>query len=1782
MNDKSKYISNLSQEEKRKLLAQELRKKNAHSRLGYPLSSGQRALWFLYQLAPGSAAYNIMFAGRIKSALDIPSLQRSFQDLSQRHSSLRTVYKMRGGEPLQRVLEHQELHVQVVDASNWSWDQVQNCLSREADQPFDLERGPVFRVNLFKRSPTKYILLLAVHHIAVDFWSIDVMINELNELYNAHLSGIPASLPPLDFQYYDYIRWQEKMLSGAKGERLWKYWEQQLAGDLPLLDLPVDRPRPLIQTYRGDLCTFNLDDPLRQQLKMLANSEGATLFMMLLTAYKILLSRYSGQEVILVGCPMVSKIRTQLKRVVGYFINSVVLRSDLSDNPTFLSLLTRVREMVLTAVEHQDYPFPLLVQKLRPTRAPGRSPLFQVALFWDKSQLKEKHGISIHGVKKTRAHTNQGQLEIEPLFQGQRGAPFDLTLTIVEAGSQLTGWWQYSTDLFAASTIDRLSGHFLALLKGIVANPGQSIRDLPLLGESERRQLLVEWNDTREDYPQQCCLHELFAACAQRMPDNTAVVFEDQYLAYRLLNQRADQLAHYLQTMGVGTEIPVAICMERSLDMVIALLGILKAGGTYVPLDPLYPGERLNFMLNDTGTPVLLTQQRWLEKTGKHKAKVICLDIDKEKITCRSITSPTGKTTADNLVYTIYTSGSTGRPKGVQILHGAVVNLLSSMRKQPGLTQRHLLLSVTTLCFDIAVLEIFLPLTTGAAVLLVSSKTAANGKELLKKLINSHANVMQATPSTWRLLLEAGWQGSSQLKILCGGEPLPRELAEKLLQRCSSLWNLYGPTETTIWSTVFQVKPGNGPVSIGRPIANTRIYILDTNLQPVPVGVAGELYIGGVGLARGYLNHPGLTAENFIPDPFVSESYNHLYKTGDLACFCRDGSIEFLGRIDHQVKINGFRIELKEIEIVLGQHPAVREILVTARDEINNFPDKRLVAYFIPHDKPGPTVNELRRFLKKKLPDYMVPSAFISLEIFPLAVSGKVDLKALPAPGATRPKLQEAYEAPRTRVEKLLARIWTRVLGIDKVGIQDNFFDLGGASSQSVQIVNHANKAGLQLTPQLIFQYQTIAQLAAVCGTPLQNAESSITVDEPDSQLSPQLVPDPSMESTSGINRYNTIIESLGTYLPQKAVSTKTILKGCKNKILFPLERTTGIRSRRMAGETEFSIDLAGKAIEECLSYSRYKPGDIDMMICCNISRFDAPLRFTFEPGTAVRLKKHFGFDNAIVFDITNACAGMWTGISIIDTFLNLGIIGCGMVVSGEYITKLTQTAQKEIEGFMDQRLACLTLGDAGAALILERAPDNKTGLAKIGMYTVGRYSHYCTAKPTDKAHGGVIMLTESINLSAASLKHAIKHTEHVRKQVGWSPEAFNHLIMHQVSKTSLEDSMRNINRFYKKNICNRGNVVNNLAERGNTASTSHFVALKDSILKNRIKPGDKILFSITGSGITIGSAFYTMDDLPERLQRKEVSTRQPGKMQPLTFPRARIESVGTIAGEKKVKRDSLELSKIAAEECFKKSSYHRKDIDLLIYTGVYRKDFLCEPAIATLLAGELNINADIKSPDQKKTLAFDVFNGGLGFLNACFAAIPMLRAQKLKNAMIITSEIENNARIFPGKQLGLEETASALILEQTSKDNGNPGFGHFHFDYFTDYLEAFTSHATWKNGKAYLDFNKDPNIYDYYITCIPGVVHQFLSNQDLDISQISVILPPQISSSFISKLSKQMNVPKEKFVDMARDGKDLFTSSMLYTFQYAREHQLVAEGDIGLIINIGSGIQVGCAVYYF
>lgn len=1045
-----------------------------------PLSFAQQRLWFLDQLEPHNVAYNMPVFLRLRGALDIVALERSLSEIVRRHEGLRTVFVVEEDQPHQCILPIEPYVLPVVDLRQLPQAEreaeAERLMLEEMQAPFDLAQGPLFRAKLLQLAEDAYFLLLNMHHIVSDGWSIDVLFQELQVLYQSFLQGKAPSLPDLSIQYADFAYWQREWLQGDVLENQLDYWRRQLNGELPVMELPTDRPRPKMQTFHGAVEQFSLPLAKLDELKALGQATGSSLFMTVLAAFKVLLYRYTGQPDVIVGSPIANRNQYQTEQLIGFFVNNLVLRTDLSGNPSFRDLIGRVREVALGAYSNQDIPFDVLVEALDVTRDTSRSPLFQV-MFILQNAANQK--VTLPG------------LTLEPLEDVGGTAKFDLTLETWEQpepmGDEPAGLYfsfEYNSDLFEATTIRRMMGHLQTLLEAVTADPDWLILDVPLLTPAEREQMLVMWNNTAVTYPQQPIYH-LIAAQAEQTPEATAVIFEGQSLTYRQLNERANRLAHYLQKLGVGPEALVGIYVERSLEMMVGLLGILKAGGAYLPLDPAFPEDRLAFMLEDGQAQVLLTQHSLANNLALPAGTIaVCLDSDWDEIAQEPATNPTSQATMENLAYILYTSGSTGKPKGVQISHRAFVNFLVSMQQEPGLSAGDRLLAVTTLSFDIAGLELFLPLLAGAATVIVSQATAVDGYQLMAELTKHDITLMQATPATWRMLMEMGWQGKSDLKILCGGEAMPRDLAAYLLPRCHELWNMYGPTETTVWSTVEKITSAGDLITIGRPINNTLVYILDKGLQPAPVGVAGELHIGGDGVARGYLNRPELTAERFIDNPFIPDTL--IYKTGDLARWLPDGRIECLGRIDHQVKIRGFRIELGEIESVLSQHTAVQEVVVIVREDQPG--DKRLVAYLVAEQEQDKAANDdLRHFVRQQLPDYMVPSAYVWLDALPLTPNRKVDRKALPAPDVREIGHAGAFVEPASPMEITIAGIWQELLKVDQISIRDNFFDLGGHSLLSVQFVTRLEKAvGVRINPgELIFQ--TLEQLAVVCEEQLRS-----------------------------------------------------------------------------------------------------------------------------------------------------------------------------------------------------------------------------------------------------------------------------------------------------------------------------------------------------------------------------------------------------------------------------------------------------------------------------------------------------------------------------------------------------------------------------------------------------------------------------------------------------------------------------------------------------------------------
>ena len=1029
-----------------------------------PLSYSQQRLWFLDQLEPNSPFYNIPTALRFQGNLNISVLEQSLNTVLERHETLRTTFESVDGKPFQRIAERLDLPINKIDLTALSAvereQEVRRLATSEAQRPFDLSEGPLFRVTVIHLADQEHIILFTMHHIISDGWSVTVLVQEVATLYSTMVAGEPSPLPELAIQYADYAHWQRNWLQGPVMEKLLSYWKEQLAGTPPVLELPTDRSRPAVQSFKGATLQRLFPASLVENIRKLSREEGTTLFMTLLAAFQTLLYRYSGQDDICVGTPIANRNQLETENLIGFFVNTLVLRTDLSDEPTFLELLRRVREVALGAYAHQELPFENLVEALQPQRDLSHTPLFQVMFVLQNAQITS---FNLPGLAISSLETDSGN------------AKFDLTLDITELPEGMHVAFEYNTDLFHQSTIERMLTHFQTLLESIVAAPEQSIALLPIIPETELSKMLIEWNQTWAEFPQDCCMHEWFESLAMKNPEAVAVTFQDQQLTYAELNQRANQLARYLQKQNLRCENLVGICMERSIEMVVSILGTLKAGGAFIPLDPAYPAERLAYMITDARISVLLTQQNLSDQFTSYATKIVAVDAEWSKIAQEAAENLNLTLEPTNLAYIIYTSGSTGKPKGTMLQHRGWCNLARAQQKAFGVGTGSRILQFSSLSFDASVWEFVMALLSGASLGLTARENLTTGQGLLKVFKEDRITTVTLPPSVLAVVPEIELPDLST--IITAGEACTADLVARWSEG-RRFFNAYGPTETTVCASMFLVTDnGYQNPPIGRPIANFQLYILDKNLQPVPVGVAGELHVGGVALARGYLNRPELTAEKFIPDPFSREPGSRLYKTGDLTRFLPDGNIEFMGRIDHQVKIRGFRIELGEIEAVLGEHPQLLDVVVIVREDKKE--DKRLVAYFVAEPDSDLKVGELRRFLHERLPEYMIPSVFMQLDQIPLTPNGKVNRKALPKPDQSRPELESAYVAPRNESEAKLAQICANLLNVEKVGIYDNFFELGGHSLLATQFLSRLrNSFQIELPLRSLFEKPMIAELA--------------------------------------------------------------------------------------------------------------------------------------------------------------------------------------------------------------------------------------------------------------------------------------------------------------------------------------------------------------------------------------------------------------------------------------------------------------------------------------------------------------------------------------------------------------------------------------------------------------------------------------------------------------------------------------------------------------------------------
>ncbi|MEW6510863.1 MAG: amino acid adenylation domain-containing protein [Bacteroidota bacterium] len=1032
-----------------------------------PLSFAQQRLWFLERLEPGTAVYNIPRLYRLRGRLDVDALSRSIDGIVQRHEVLRTIVKEENGRPSQTLTATPNGLLRVVTApgpsaegrAQTAWELVRE----ESGRPFDLATGPLIRGLLVRVANDEHLFLVTMHHIVSDGWSLGVFVRELGAFYADMLTGATPSLEPLPLQYGDYAHWQRERLRGDVLERQMHYWRNELGRELPVLELGTDRPRPAARRSRGGTYRFPLSRELMDGVKEMSRRHGCTPFMTLLAAYGVLLHRHSGQDDLLIGTPIAGRTRLETEGLIGLFVNTLALRVDCSGEPTFLDLLKRVRSNALGAYEHQEVPFEKLVEELHPARTLSRTPVFQTMFVL---QNTPSPALELKGIEAEKLDVDTGT------------SKFDLTMSVTDKVDRADCLLEYDSDLFGTATMERMADHYRRLLNETIAGPERSIGALPMLSDVERHRILVEWNPTRP-LSSPSCIHHRFENQAARLPEKTALLHNGVTLSYRELNERSNRLAHALLKLGAGPEIPVGVCLERTADLIVTLLAVLKSGSAYIPLDPSYPSGRIALMLDDAHAPLVVTEERLRASIPSLAAvkgrRNLCIDAEHENIASEPSENPRIPVKPGNMAYVIYTSGSTGIPKGVVIEHRNTGVLIDWAQETYSKEELDGVLASTSICFDLSVFEIFAPLCLGGTVILVDTVLQLPGLPS-----SGEVRLVNTVPSAMTELLRLKGIPPTVQTINLAGEPLTPALVRQVyaLGTVTKVYDLYGPSEDTTYSTCALRTPG-GPQTIGRPLMGKRLYVLDAHCEPVPVGVTGEIYVGGGGVARGYLYRPELTAENFVADPFSPEPDARVYRTGDLGRYRPDGTIEFLGRKDHQIKLRGFRIELGEIEAVIAAQKGVRETVVVLREDAPG--SRRIVAYVVLHDGTATSGATIRDAARSVLPEYMVPSAVVVLSALPMLPNGKVDRVALPPPEAVLdPGRGDGSDAPRTATEQVIAEIWSSMLGLNSVGVRENFFDLGGHSLLATQVISRMREALRVEVPLIaLFETPTVEGLAS-------------------------------------------------------------------------------------------------------------------------------------------------------------------------------------------------------------------------------------------------------------------------------------------------------------------------------------------------------------------------------------------------------------------------------------------------------------------------------------------------------------------------------------------------------------------------------------------------------------------------------------------------------------------------------------------------------------------------------
>jgi amino acid adenylation domain-containing protein len=1732
------------------------------------LSEGQSAIWYAYRRAPKSAAYNLVASVTLRGRFELNRVEPVLDRLIRRHSELRSRFTEIDGTPRRRYLPPERFVMERVDATNFDSESRRRLWDELSDLPFDLQRGPLLRATLITLGPDEHTLHWAIHHIVADIWSLVLLMYEfVHDLGALDLRNRGRKRKD-SRQFEDYVVEESAMLSGARGSMLQEYWHKKLKGAPTTLAIPFDfapRESPLAS---GKIWESVADAELTSQIREFARRESTTPYQVCLTAFSVLLHQWTEQDDVLLGTPLHGRTAEQ-RQTIGYFANLVPIRSQCTAETSFIDHLHFLRQNVREAREYGDYPFGRIARELSHTAA-GRTGPIQAVLAWQKAQKLDGVRSRSLGEYRDWVTFDGADFAFRPEVQ-QRGAPFEITVQIFDGGDALHIRWQYADSLFKESTIADLATQLLRILSLATSRRVTTLGQFSTASSTDLRRI-EGWNNTATPRDDRLLLHELVARSVAAAPEATAVRFRDRTLTYRQLDNRAERLAERLRSHGVGPDSVIGVYLHRGFEMTIGLYGILKAAGAYLPLNPDDPWDRVAFQLRDAGAVAVISQAALVQQAGQAGLPLVVLDEMGNLLgaapTSKSEPSCTEQSAGpQNLAYVIYTSGSTGRPKGVMIEHRAIVNRLLWMQEEYGLSRDDRVLQKTPYTFDVSVWEFFWTWLAGAELVMAEPGGHRDVEYLLKTTTRHDVTTLHFVPTMLRAFLQHGEspRRSSLRRVFASGETLPSELVDRFYGRYDAeLHNLYGPTEAAIDVTAWHCPRDEcrASVPIGRPIANTEIQILDDRLQPRAIGHWGELYIGGHGLARGYCNRPELTAERFISHP--TRAGERLYRTGDVARWTSEGLIEFRGRTDNQVKIAGNRIELDEIAAVVAAVPGVEQAMVVVQRDA--CADAQIVAYLTV--RPGSDVSNdvLRQATASRLPPYMVPGRFMTLTEMPLTAGGKIDRNSLPNVSRDRRESAVKYVGPRTQPEHALAAIVADVLKVDRVGVDDNLLDLGCASSQAVEIIGRAAAAGYALSVERLFVHPTIAGMV-----------ESLALPQP----------------ITG----NVLVESLGVYLPPQSLSSADVMQGCSRKLSFPLEQLTGIRSRRTAGETEFSRDLAVRAVEECAARSRGDLREVDLVICCNISRCDGPnYAMTYEPSTAAYVCSQFGLDQALAFDISNACAGMFTGIALAEGMIRSGVSQRALVVSGEYITHLTTYAQRTIESDFDSRIPCLTLGDAGAAVLLEGSTRSDVGFEAIELDTLSRHSSLCIAKLTPQ---GPIMFTDMIGTSSAITQHGIDRWLRTMRNKGWSPATLQHMIPHQVSQTTIASGLNELRKA--GNVDFREEVViSNVAERGNTATTSHWVAVWDQVKSGRIKSGDNAVFGVSGSGITVGTALYRFDDLPRRLLQEvppriefpakekkpptspPKSTNKPVRRRRLD-PRLRRVSAAGIGTARPADGDSsaLGLARRAVHRALNGANRNLADVDWLIYTGIHRDEHISEPAFAVLLADALGRHAD--SPqDVRPFFAFDLLNGAVGFLQACYLAAQRIQTNAIDMAVVAAGEVEPNLNHL----IGLAPGAGAMVLCAV-EDSTEVGFGEFVFR--NDWGNITSRNATthWHRSDdrgpydVWIETTVADDLYAQYIDLLVGAFDEILERERRSWDDVDWVLPPPFGPGFVERLIERVPRLRNKVVCFESANGDRLSTSVPFSFD-ALQNLNTTRREYGLIVSVGSGLQAAVASYHY